>query len=284
MKIHAAVLTAVLAAAGARAQNACDRACLADMVTQYLNALAAHNPGALPLAPNARFTEDTVERKLGEGLWEKASKIRPYRLDILDVPESTAASFVIVEEAGSPALVVLRLKVVGRKLTEIETMVVRSQAEGRLFNLANLETVSPAMTAPVPAGQRLSREEALRVAMFYPAGLKVGSFVSVDAPFAADAYRLENGAPMAGGACTREGCQNIKTQRIIEHPAITTKVKAIDEEAGIVLLRMNFGDTNSYGPGNALIVWEAFKVFGGQIHAVEAFMEVMPASAGSGWD
>jgi hypothetical protein len=53
---------------------------------------------------------------------------------------------------------------------------------------------------------------------------------------------------------------------------------------GIVLLRMNFGDTGSYGPGNALIVWEAFKVYGGQIHAVEAFMRIMPASAGSGWD
>jgi len=41
----------------------------------------------------------------------------------------------------------------------------------------------------------------------------------------------------------------------------------------------------SFGlPGNALIVWEAFKIYGGQIHAVEAFMRVMPASAGSGWD
>jgi len=47
---------------------------------------------------------------------------------------------------------------------------------------------------------------------------------------------------------------------------------------------MNFGDTNNYGPGNALIVWEIFKVYGGQIHAVEAFMEIMPAKAGSGWD
>ena len=32
------------------------------------------------------------------------------------------------------------------------------------------------------------------------------------------------------------------------------------------------------------MVWEAFKVYGGQIHAVEAFMKIMPADAGSGWD
>jgi len=58
----------------------------------------------------------------------------------------------------------------------------------------------------------------------------------------------------------------------------------VDEQMGIILLRMNFGDTGSYGPGNALIVWEAFKVYAGQIHAVEAFILVMPAGAGSGWD
>jgi hypothetical protein len=46
---------------------------------------------------------------------------------------------------------------------------------------------------------------------------------------------------------------------------------------------MDFGDTNSYGPGNALVVSEAFKVYGGQIHAVEAFMRVMKAGTPSGW-
>ena len=47
---------------------------------------------------------------------------------------------------------------------------------------------------------------------------------------------------------------------------------------------MNFGQTNSYGQGSALIVWEEFKVYAGQIHAVEAFMKIMPAAMGSGWD
>jgi hypothetical protein len=32
------------------------------------------------------------------------------------------------------------------------------------------------------------------------------------------------------------------------------------------------------------MVWEAFKVYGGEIHAVEAFMRVMPATTPSGWD
>jgi hypothetical protein len=95
---------------------------------------------------------------------------------------------------------------------------------------------------------------AIRITEYYPAGLKVGSFVTVDAPFAQDAYRIEYGGVMAGPGCTRPGCENIKTQNIIKHPAITTRVAAGDEDLGIVLLRMNFGDTGSYGPGNVLIV------------------------------
>ena len=262
----------------------CDRACLRGVITQYLDALVAHNPAALPLDPKVRFTEDTVEMKLGEGLWKTASRLRPYRLDILDVRQQVAAAHVIVEEAGSPVLLVLRLKVADKKLTEIETMAVRGQQEGRIFNLDSLQGARKEMTVEPAPAERASRAEAVKLAEFYPAGLKAGNFVTVDAPFAANAYRLENGGFMAGPGCTRAGCENIKTQKIIEHPAITWRVAAVDEELGLVLLRLNFGDTKSYGPGNALIVWEAFKVYGGQIHAVEAFMEVMPASAGSGWD
>jgi hypothetical protein len=231
-----------------------------------------------------RFTEDTVDLPLGEGLWKSAASLGPYRQDILDVRQGVAASFVIVEEAGAPVMLALRLKVAGDRITEIETQVTRSREQGAIFAVDALKAASPAMQM-VPARSQLgSREEAIRIAQFYPAGLKIGSFVTVDAPFAADAYRLENGRYMAGPAATNAASQNIKTQRIIAHPDITTRVVAVDEESGVVLLRMNFGDTKSYGPGNALIVWEAFKVFGGQIHAVEAFMRVMPASAGSGWD
>jgi hypothetical protein len=262
----------------------CDRACLSGVITQYLDAMVAHNPAAAPVAPKARFTEDAVEMKLGEGLWKNASKLRGYRQDILDVRQGTAASQVIVEESAMPVMLVLRMKVVDKKATEIETQVTRTQKEGALFQIAAIQTPSKAMNLVPEKSQLNTREQAINIAKFYPAGLKIGSFVEANAPFASDAYRIENGAITAGPGCTRAGCENIKTQTIMKHPAITTMVKAVDEELGIVLLRMNFGDTGSYGPGNSLIVWEAFKVYGGQIHAVEAFMRVMPDAAGSGWD
>jgi len=268
----------------AHAAETCDRDCLRGFITRYLDALVSHDPQALPVSSNVRFTEDTVEMKLGQGLWKNASLVRPYRQDILDVRQGVAASQVVVEENGSPDMLMLRLKIVDRRITEVETQVTRNQKEGAIFEIKSLQTPRKTMSEAPLKSELSTREEAIKIAQLYPAGLRVGSFTSVDTPFASTAYRLENGRITAGPGCSRAGCENIRTQTIMKHPAITSRVAAVDEQLGIVLLRMNFGDTGSYGPGNALIVWEAFKVYGEQIHAVEAFMKVMPASTGSGWD
>ena len=59
---------------------------------------------------------------------------------------------------------------------------------------------------------------------------------------------------------------------------------ALDDRLGIVLLYLDFGNTKQYGPGRALVTFEAFKVYGGQIHAVNAILHMASATAGSGWD
>ena len=268
---------------GPAASNACDRDCLRGFITQYLEAMVAHNPKVLPVATTARFTEDTKTLPLGEGLWKGASKIRPYRQDFLDVREGVAASHVVVEENGTPVMFTLRLKIADRKITEIETMVTRSKAEGALFDIEKLTTPHAGMNVVPDASQRMSRAELIRIAEIYPAGLKVGgNFDAVNAPFAAGAYRIENGVTTAG-AGARAGGENIRTGRVMPHPDVTYRLAAVDEEMGIVLFRLDFGNTNSYGPGNALTTFEAFKIYGGQIHAVEAFIDIMPENTPSGW-
>jgi hypothetical protein len=266
------------------AQAKCDRECLRGFITQYLNAMVAHNPKALTLAANTRFTENTKTLPLGEGLWKSASGLRSYRQDFLDVRDGQAATHVIVEEGGMPVMLAVRLKITDKKITEIETMVTKSRAEGAIFNPDALQMPKAAMNLVPDASQKNSRAELIRIAEFYPLGLKVGgTFDAVQAPFAADAYRLENGNMMAGVGA-RAGSENIRTQRVIAHPDVSYRVAAVDEELGIVLLYLDFGDTNSYGAGNALTTFEAFKVYGGQLHAVEAFIRIMPANTPSGWN
>ena len=53
---------------------------------------------------------------------------------------------------------------------------------------------------------------------------------------------------------------------------------------GVVVLWMNFGHTgNSYGEGNSLVTFEAFKVWGGEIHAVNAFFKGLPVGTSRFW-
>lgn len=285
-----AIALAALSVAGSAASVAqaatCNRECLAGFVARYLNAMVSHSPGSLPLASNVRFTEDTVEMKVGDSpLWRNISRLRPYQLDILDVREGVAASYVVAEESAMPELVVLRLKIADGKISEIETQVTRNRAEGSLFNPEALKTPSAAMLQVVGDSERNSRADLIRIAKLYPAGLKTGSFVTVDVPFAKDAYRFENGNLMAGPGCTfMKGCEDIKGQHIPTLAGIQVRVAAVDEYLGIVLLRMDFGAGSTRVKGDSLMVWEAFKIYGGQIHAVEAFMKNMPAGTKSGWD
>jgi hypothetical protein len=266
--------------------TACDRACLSGAITQYMDALLQHDPSKLPLAANVKFTENQKIMPIADApLWKGASRPRDYRQDIIDVRDGVAGSHIILEEYGVPVMLLVRLKLVDKKITEIETQVTRNQTEGAIFAIDNLKTASPTMLyAPKPE-ERNTRDDLIKIAVHYPDGLKAGSFVEVDAPFAADAYRFENGRLMAGKDCVRPaGCDNIKAQKIPKLSKLTYRVAAVDEEQGITWIRMDFGPGSTRGAGSSLIVWEAFKVYGGQIHAVEAFMRNAKAGSNSGWD
>jgi len=172
--------------------------------------------------------------------------------------------------------------VADQKITGIETLVDRVTPNSR-FKPDMLDKPLPGMSEPVPGGKRMPRAEMIRTALLYPEGLRIGSFATAKTPFAKEAYRTENGTLVAGQGCPRANCSDILNQKIILHPDVKASVAAVDEEEGIVLLWMNFGDTGSYGPGNALVTFEAFKVWGGEIHAVNAFFRTLPKETQRGW-
>jgi hypothetical protein len=267
----------------------CDRACLGDVMTRYLDSLVAHDPNKAPLADRVRFTEDEKELPVGEGLWRTASKLRPFRTDYLDVEGRTAAVQAVLEENGAPILFAARLKVVNRRISEIETIVVRNRQEGALFAPEALAEPSAAMVTAPPKSELVPRDEMAEIALRYPEGLRIGSFEKSDVPFAPGAYRLENGVRMAGPGCTFRppSCENMRSQQIPTLAAIKSTVVAVDEQNGTVLLWMNFGKGSLPGPqseGKSLVTFEAFKVYGGQVHAVEAVFKGLPAEMPRGWE
>lgn len=262
-----------------RAQT-CDRTCLSAMMTQFIDALVAHDSSKLPLAENARYTEDSRNARLGDGLWKSVTAAGGFRQDYIDTRKEIAASHVLLREGQTQVLYSVLLHVAGMKIAGIESLVQRVEAGGR-FQPTELGKPIRGMNDAVPPGKRNSREEMIRVALTYPEGLRVGNFTDGGTPFANEAYRVENGVITADQADPR---RRMYEQNIIVHPGVIPSVAAVDEENAIVLLWMNFGHTgDSYGVGNALVTFEAFKVWGGQIHSVNAFFKGLPISTGRFW-
>ncbi len=279
------LLTAALLFGPAALAQDCHRDCLRSHITHYLDAMIKRDPGLLPLAPDVRFTEDNEDLQLGEGLWKEIEGLGTFRQDVLDVRNSTAGTHIVAMEAGNPVLTAIRLKIDDGQISEIETTVVRNQEEGMIFRPEAVIEASRAMNVTPRPEQRNSREEMIELANRYPEGLRIGSFVEADARFSADAYRFENGQLMAGPGCRIfPDCENIREQRIPTLAGIRSHVAGVDEEQGIVWLRMNFGPGSVMRADGELTVWEMFKIYDGQITAVEAFMEVVPEGSTSGWE
>ncbi len=275
-----AAVTLLLTAAIAGAQE-CDRACLKEMITKYVDALAAHDPARLPLAANARFTEDSRELKLGDGLWKSVVRVGAFRQDYIDRKAQIAAAHINAFEADTQVLHSVLLRVADRKIAGIETQCYRVKDQPTFKKPDSLDKPLVGFGARLPAGQRMTRAELVRVALTYTEGLRVGNFATAKTPFAGEAYRMENGAYTAGEGCPT--CPAMYSPGVHQHPDIKASVAAVDEDDGAVLLWMNFGDTNLYGPGNALITFEAFKIWGGEIHAINAFFRIQPKETQRGW-
>ena len=272
-------LTLLLSPSTALAQQ-CDRACLTGLMTQFISALVAHDSSKLPLATNVRYTEDSKNAQLGQGIWQSVTADGKFRQDYIDTRKQVAAAHVLLREGEMQVLYSVLLHVEGMKIAGIETLVQRVGAGGRL-QPTELGKPIRGMNTPVPAGQKNSREEMIRIALTYPEGLRVGSFTDGGTPFADDAYRVENGAIMADQADPK---RRMYEQNIIVHPGVIASVAAVDEENGTVLLWMNFGHTgDSYGVGNSLVTFEAFKVWGGKIRSVNAFFKGLPISTARFW-
>jgi len=274
------------ASAAQRAPATCDRDCLRGQMTQLLYALVKHDVSGLPVAETLRVTEDAVEKPLAKvGLVGTVTRLRGFRQDIIDDRAGVVGAHVVVEESGAPVLLVVRLKVAADKLTEMELVATRGRAEGLIFNIDGLTASSAVMNYAPRPGQLLTRDDAIKAALHYPQGLNTAkTFAAVNAPFAPDAYRYENGQVMAGPDCKfAPGCQNISTQSLAIFQRlgdVQTRVIAVDERMGIVWLRMAWG-VRERG-GDQLTVWETFKVYDSQIHAVEAFMRILPVEKRNG--
>lgn len=185
------VIPALMGAPTAKAApSTCDRACLREILDQYLTAVFQHSPSAAPLASNARATENAATLRNGEGIWRTATGYGAIERRYFDVAGGQAAFFGLINEGSEPAIVALRTKIDQRKVVEAEWTVARKGSFG-LFSIEELLATPPPREAPLPASQRTSRAQLIAAANSYFDGIEKhdGSLV----PRIPGCERVENG-------------------------------------------------------------------------------------------
>jgi hypothetical protein len=192
----------------ATAQAACDRACLKQMLDQYLAAVVKHDPSAAPLVTGFRQTENAINTRPGNGIWKTATALGKVQRRYLDPVSGQAAFFGTIEEGDSTAIVNVRVRVENRKLTEAEWYLARENDPGlngprqpgrgpaNGYNKDYL-TQNPPPERTTPANARTDRASLVRIVESY-----FDAITSHDGSVAithAGCGRVENGSPTPSG-------------------------------------------------------------------------------------
>src|SRR5262245_23712877 len=156
-----------VAAQGNSRAAACNRDCLIQLTKSYLAAVVAHNPSAVPLAPNIAFVENVRRLKPGEGLWTAVAGPTAFAIYVPDVDQQQAGFMGIMERkaenGNEPVLVAIRLKLVDGKITEAEHIVAGVNAN----NMARLQTPRPGLLSDVPAASRKGHDDLAKIGLSY---------------------------------------------------------------------------------------------------------------------
>jgi hypothetical protein len=302
----------------AAADPACNRVCLNGFVDQYLAALATRDPSRLPVTGNIRFTEDSAPLKLGDGLWQTVTGVGTYRIYCDESEAGEVGSIDVIEENKLPAILMLRLKVVDHKISEVETILVRSHGEANEEERAHTEKLAmpdPSFQQDVPAQGRPSRQEMIATASKYFNGIVQDNGKMI--PYDDTGYRILNGTldcndtsaaslpPTENSRFFSMTCPaQIATGKYkYIHSISPRRFPVVDREKGLVLALIRFNH-----PGNVLteeiegqgtvdmtknawaqhptsaLMAELFKLENGRIHIIWGVYTKVPYKNPVGWD
>jgi len=302
--------------AKAPSPTVCDRDCLKALADSYIASLVAHDPGKVPLAADIKIVQNAKRIQPGEGLWKTATAgPGDFKILVPDPYSQEVGGMVVMQSEGKPAQVGFRLKLVDGKINEAEQMI----AVPRETVLANLQKPRPAILMDVPYEYRDSRGRLVHIGKSYYDALdnNNGSL----APFAPDCERHENGirtAPSGGvatgptipggpqrpvGLIGMQDCTSQINSGTFQYITVIDdrRVVVADEQTGLALgfshfhhqmAQKDFKILNDpsretthmdFAPFD-LPAMHIFKIWGGQIHEIEAMGFSAPYNSPTGWE
>lgn len=285
-----------------------DRHELTGLIDRTLDAMTHRDPARVPLAANARYTENGQMLAIGKGLWKTAAPGGAGRRAVLAEPAAGQAGwFGTIEENGNPIVLALRLKAVGGAVGEIETVICRGHE--RIFSPDGMRTTRLAFDSVAPPSQRASRQALIAAANAYFDGIEQSDGDIV--PAAENCARVENGvqttlnAELGGRQAYPLWGMPVAAQIGTGYYAYIEAIRdrrypVIDEEHGLIMGVVAFDhpatmkSVHVKGRGaielpaftqkpSTAIIAELFQVRAGKITGIEAVLDFFPYGMKSGW-
>jgi hypothetical protein len=299
------------------AEGHCDRDCLSGVMNAYLQALVKHDPSALPTTRNIKYTENGVRLALGDGLWQTASKLPAYRVDVIDELQQSVGLIGRIDENGNNNWYGVRLKVEpDRRVSQIEVLVNRSLGGGGGGGSPGAGAAAtrvatephPLMMQAIPAAKRDTPAVLVAAGDAYFTGIDTGE-TSAGVPFDPACQRRENGMTMANNENAEKGSMmwlDCKTQFDTGFQAIVTDIRerrfeVVDPVTGLAfgwgyfdhngtvpkfsrtLDRQRVDVVPTFRQPSSFYIAEIFKVVDGRIRQIEAVLTTVPYQMESGW-
>jgi len=291
----------------------CNRQCLAGFMTVYLNALVAHDASKLPVTRNVKYTENGVRLNLNDGLWNTATAMPTYRVDVIDEEAGTVGLLGVIDENGNRNRFAVRLKVEkGRQISEIETLIVRKimgddSADITVKGKVHAEP-HPLMMEEIPPERRMPRAKLESIGNSYFTGLDTDNHGS-NVPFDPECQRRENGVATARNPDMPMGSihsMDCKSQFDTGYSVIVTDIRerrfeVVDPVTGLAFAFGYFDHDGSVDKLSVTLdrklvdvrktlrqayssyVGEIFKIKDGKIRQIEAVITTVPYGMESGW-
>jgi hypothetical protein len=244
--------------------GACTRDAMKSALEAYYAAMAAHDPTKAPLASNVKITENGTTQMVGDGLWKTAGMVK-FKRTAYDTESCNSATESVLPEMTTDRIFGVRLKLVDQKITEIETIIVRS-GDYILNNPSGLAGSSKDdWETLLPADMQSTRDKLQSLMDNY-----LTKFPSGACNFASDCVRLEDGGSV--GTCVDGSLVKCDPNAMASAAGMKARLHVLDVEAGISVGFTMFAGTYTD--------FHLFKVRGGEVHSVHA---VLAKASSSGW-
>lgn len=244
---------------------ACDRGCLLQHAKEFNAHMLARTSAQLPLAANVQIRENAKQVELTESKWSNVTRILSEGV-YADAIKGNVIEHVAAEtSAGKTVYIGTRLKIVDRRITEVEI-----NFDDRPAVVAkNLVPYDPFFNTLAAPEYRSSRQELERIIVSYFQGLTDKKPIEADYDARCDRYhsgqRITHNARNTVEESGDVGCYESNLGPKPWGPASEVRIELIDPERGIVIAYavLHFGDTK------AMQINEVFKILDGRIRLID---------------